>query len=335
MTNIEDQIRFVLRSQADAMHVPEARPGEHLAHIVPMPTRRHRARPWIAAAAAIAVVLAGIALVHRRGEPPAAATSPFHFETPTVRLDASSVEVVIGDQTFEPTSDVRVDGDPGMPNEHTTLELTWHHRGIEQRIDIYFASDGIDWWANEIRTYNGQTDGDWVEPPAQGEYFKSRLGTAYVGDLDLPNLRIHRMTLEAFLRPAACEAATTPIALIADYPTIDSFSLGGFGASFQLLDTTTCTAIPVGQYTFEYTSEDPTVAAVAVPQLDVPDDPPTKTRLDLQLVAPGATTIHATAKDAAGNVVSTIDVQVTVHATDQPGPNVAPATPVPSTVANR
>ena len=330
MTNIEDQIRFVLRSQADAMHVPDVRSDDQVARIGAPPPRR-RARLSIALVAAVVVVVSGIAVALRRAEPPAAGTSSFHFETPTVRLDASSVEVVIGDQTFVPTSDVRVEGDPGTPNEYTTLELSWHDRGIEQRINMYFTSDGTDWWANEIRTYNGQVNGDWIEPAAQGEYFKRSLGVAYVGGLDLPNLRIQDMTLEVFRRPAACDGATDPIALIADYPIIDSFP-GGFGASFQLLDTATCTAIPVEPYTFEYTSDDLTVAAVAVPQTDFPDYPPAKTRLELQLVGPGTTAIHATAKDKAGNVVGTADMRVTVHASDQTGTAVAQEVAVPSSV---
>ncbi|HEX4980604.1 MAG TPA: hypothetical protein VFV63_02855 [Ilumatobacteraceae bacterium] len=216
MTDIEDQIRVVLRAQADAMHVPDARPGEQVARVFGMPPDRRRARLWMAAAAAVLVIVAGIAIAQRRAEAPEAATTPaqstaaaaatsLRFETPTVRLDASSVEVVVGDQTFAPTTDVRVDGDPGTPNEYTTLELTWHEGVIEQRINMYFKSDGIDWWVDEIRTYNGQSDGDWFEPTAHGQYFKSALGAAYRGDLDLPNLHIRDMTLEAFRRPTASD----------------------------------------------------------------------------------------------------------------------------------
>jgi hypothetical protein len=136
-------------------------------------------------------------------------------------MDAASIEVVAADRRWVPSADLVVDGDPGMPNEYTSLELTWHDDGIEQRVYLNFASDGIDWWVNEIRTYDGQIPGDWITP-AQGEYFKSPLGTAFAGDLDLPNLHIRDITLEAFLRPSVCDNPVGPTAMLADYPMIDS-----------------------------------------------------------------------------------------------------------------
>ena len=47
--------------------------------------------------------------------------------------------------------------------------------GVEMRLNIYFASDGHDWWANEIRTYNGKSPGDWIE--YTGTFFRTPLGT--------------------------------------------------------------------------------------------------------------------------------------------------------------
>ena len=111
-------------------------------------------------------------------------------------LEATTVEVTVADRTFVPPSDVVVDGDPGTPNEYTTLELTWHEHGVEQRIYIYFTSDGTNWWADEIRTYDGNIAAEWIEE--HGVFFESPLGSAFVGDLDLPNLKIHGMRLEAF-----------------------------------------------------------------------------------------------------------------------------------------
>ena len=330
MTNIEDQVRVVLRSQANAMQIPDARADVQLAHVIEMPARHGRSRALLVAAAAVLVIASVIALAQRRSDPSATADAPttFHFETPTVLLDAASVQVDAAGQTFVPGADLRVEGDPGVTNESTTLELTWHERGIEQRINIYFASDGTDWWANEIRTYDGQPNGEWIDPSATGEFFKSPLGVAYVGDLDLPNLHIKGMTLEAFRRPSACSNAGRPIALVADFPTIAA-GPGGFGATLQVFDATTCTALSVGSYTFEYTSDDPTVASVASQQLVIPDYPPTKTRVDLQLLAPGTTTIHVVAKDGAGNVAGTADMNVTVRAGDA-GPLDTAAVPAPA-----
>ena len=332
MTNIEDQVRVVLRSQADAMQIPDARADVQLAHVTEMPARHGRSRALLVAAAAVLVIASVVALAQRRSDPSATAdATPFHFETPTVLLDAASVQVDAAGQTFVPSADLRVEGDPGVTNDYTTLELTWHERGIEQRINIYFASDGTDWWANEIRTYDGQPNGEWIEPMAVGEFFKSPLGVAYVGDLDLPNLHIKGMTLEAFRRPSACSNAGQPIALIADFPTIRA-SAGGFGATLQVFDATTCTALSVGSYTFDYTSDDPTVAGVTPQQPVIPDYPPMKTRVDLQLLAPGTTTIHVVAKDGAGNVAGTADMNVTVlPAADEALPLDTAAVPAPTT----
>jgi hypothetical protein len=324
MTNIEDQIRVVMTSQADAMRVPDARPGQQMARVIDIPTARRPVRLLMVAAAAVLVVVAVVALTQRRdgssgvADPAAAGALPVHFETPTVVLDAGSVQVILGDQTFAPTADLRVESDPGTPNEYTTLELTWHEGGVEQRINMYFQSDGVDWWANEIRTYDGNR-ADWMEPAAQGQYFKSPLGTAYTGNVDLPNLRIEGMTLQAFRRPSACDNPTSPLALVADYPRIDSVP-GGFGASFQVLDTATCSALPVASFSFEYTSDDPSVAVVPAQQEVIPDYPAAKTRIDIRLVAAGQTTIHAVARDAGGNIAGTADMHVTVRQTDEAAP---------------
>ena len=160
---------------------------------------------------------------------------------------------------------------------------------------------------------DGQVNGEWVEQ--QGEFFKSPLGGAYAGDLDLPNLKIRDMRLEAFRRPSACESPTGPLALVANYPKIDSF-VGGYGATLKLVDTTTCQPVAVSNYTFEYRSDDPTIATLSPDQPNIPDYPPTLTRVGLDLVAPGSTVIHVVAKDEAGTVVGTAEMHITVRPGD-------------------
>ena len=120
------------------------------------------------------------------------------------------------------------------------------------------------------------------------------------------------MHLEAFRRPTACDSLTSPLALIANYPRIDSF-VGGYGATLKLVDTATCQPVPVSGYTFDYQSDDPAVATVTSPQPVIADYPPTLTRVDLALVSPGSTTIHVVAKDQAGAVVGTADMQIMVR----------------------
>lgn len=318
-----------------------------------------RFKPILAMAAVAAVTVAGLLAIGTRDEeepahqnqpPPAAPGPAFRYETPTVRLEAVTIEVLTASGTFVPTADVVVEGDPGMPDQYTTLELWWHD-DVEQRIDIYFASDGVTWWASEIRTYDGTDSADWSEPIATGRFFERPLGTPYTGDVDLPNLRITGMTLEAFIDPAACESPTAPVALIADYPAIRGWSSGGFGLSFQVYDTATCTPLPIDGYTFEFTIDDLAVATVVDigpiggPDVDTayvttPDDVPTstaperpqfddiKSRVQLDFTEPGSTVLHATARDTTGAIVGTVDIPITVTAADRP--DLAIDTPVPS-----
>ncbi|MEO8264993.1 MAG: hypothetical protein ABI706_05705 [Ilumatobacteraceae bacterium] len=104
----------------------------------------------------------------------------------------------------------------------------------------------------------------------------------------------------------------------------------GTGTTLQVFDATTCTALSVASYSFEYTSDDPTVAGLAPQQQVIAEYPPTKTRVDLQLLAPGTTTIHVVAKDRAGNIAGTADMNVTVFPTDKAGPlDTAPVTAPP------
>jgi hypothetical protein len=333
MTVIEDRVRNVLANQATAMHVPQPHTDEQLARVVQLPTTPRRSRLLMVTVAAGLLVAAGVALAQRRDDSPVAdspsGATPFHFETPTVLLDAASVEVDAAGKIFVPNAaDLVVEGDPGtpgVPDASATLELTWHEQGVEQRIYIYFTSDGTDWWANMVNTYDGKTDADWIEQ--QGEYFKTPLGQAYVGDLDLPNLKIHGMRLEAFRRASSCDNPTTPLALVSNYPRIDS-GPGGYGVTLSVFDTATCAAVPVSPFTFEYTSDNPAVAAVPTRQDIIADYPPTLTREGLDLVAPGETTIHAVAKDQAGNVVGTADMHVIVRPAD-------PSVPVPTTAPSR
>jgi hypothetical protein len=332
MTMLEDRIRTVLASQAAAMDAPDTGPVEQLARVTELPMARRRPRLLMVAAVAGLVVATGVALSRRDSgdtvtDIPAAA-STFRFETPTVLLEAESVEVTVAHQVFVPAGDLVVAGDPGTPNEYTTLELTWHEHDVEQRIYIYFTSDGKSWWANEIRTYDGNANGEWIEK--QGEFFKTLLGNAFVGDLDLPNLKIQNMHLEAFRRPSSCNNPTTPLALVSLYPIIDSGVSGvggGYGATLNVIDTATCSPVPVTAFTFEYTSDNPAVAAVVSQEKTIEGLPATITRVGLDLVAPGETTIHAVARDQAGNVLGTADMHVIVRPNaGTPAPTSLPAT---------
>lgn len=313
---LEERIRTVLQRNADSMHVPEVSPGDRLVRVAHPPHRPKWARVLLAAAS-ICVVGGGVLAVQSRDNSretrvvPGAPVHVHHFETPTVVMDAAVVEVTAAGRTWAPPDNVTVEGDPGTPNEYTTLELTWHDGDIEQRIHIYFESDGVDWWANEIRTYNGESDGDWFEPAAYGEFFRSPLGTPFSGDLELPNLRIEGMLLQAFVPPDLCDAPSAPLAVVADFPAVDEHAGSGFGATFQVVDTATCASLAVADFTFEFAAADPSIVTIDAEQ--IADYPPKKYRIELQLLAEGTTTITATARNQIGDVIGTAQMTVNVR----------------------
>ncbi len=216
-----------------------------------------------------------------------------------MQLDADSVEVDAGGRTFVPPADTMVNGDPGTPNQYTTLELEWDAQGVPMRIYIYFASDGTDWWATEIRTYDGSPGGEWIEMP--GEYFRSPLGTPYTGDLDLSALQIHGLKLEAFIRPAACNSPDKPFALVSDYAKIEADAVPtgslAFGAGAKLIDTTTCSPAPTSDVTVTVTSDNPDIATVVPGLPDLPELPVGVIRVDLALPECRHTT-HCTSRSA-------------------------------------
>jgi hypothetical protein len=132
-----------------------------------------------------------------------------HFDTPQVHLEGSQFSIITtgatGAHDFVGNDPkISVYSDPGDAH-YQTLELEWHELGVVQRWYIYFASDGKDWWATEMRTYDGSPGGDWVF--FGGDRFRTPLGSAWSGDLNVTqsdhgvtsHLRMHVTHLEAFL----------------------------------------------------------------------------------------------------------------------------------------
>ncbi|HSB85057.1 MAG TPA: hypothetical protein VLD86_02050, partial [Ilumatobacteraceae bacterium] len=219
--------------------------------------------------------------------------------------------------------------DPGTWNEYTTLELEWDGGGVPMRILMYFASDGTDWWATELRTYDGSADPKWIEMP--GEFFRSPLGTAWQGDLDVQSLHVHGLKLQAFVRPAACGSATEPLALIADYPTIDGISAPamGFGGSVTLLDTATCAPTSFTGVEFSVTSRDETVARIERSEAYGTGG----FRFELSFPTPGTTTVRvAVSEKATGELIDQVDIPVTASAGDGPNLGTPPQAPTSGVV---
>lgn len=332
MTALDDDLRTALHLQSDAMHVPARPPIDDLAltRVDAVPPRA--AQRWLLPAAAVVLVaVGGLALAQRRtaddpSQVPAAeqpALPVFSFETPTVRLTAQQIEVLVGDTTSVPTA-AKVHSDPGSA-EYTSLELSWNDGSQDQRLFVYFASDGTSWWADSIRTQDA--NGETVESPRGQRWFESPMGSAWTGDLDLPNVRITGMTIEAFLRPVSCDNPTSPIAVVAAYPTIEGIAGNGNGFSgrIDLIDTSTCAPIDPTPYTFTAVSADPAVAEVlaagppfATASTEPTDvaDLPMSGRFDLAFRGPGETTVQVTVTDSAGTVIGTVTTPVIVRDPD-------------------
>jgi hypothetical protein len=128
------------------------------------------------------------------------------WKTGVVSLEADNFYLIADRQTFYgDVETTEIHSDPGDADS-CTLEIEWQENGVEMRLYLYFESDGVDWWSDEFRTYNGREDGDWIY--YTGEFFKSRLGTAFMGDFEResnPNndysgkVHFDNLKLQAFL----------------------------------------------------------------------------------------------------------------------------------------
>jgi len=146
------------------------------------------------------------------------------------------------------------------------------------------------------------------------------------------------MTVEAFLRPASHDNPTSPIAVVAAYPTIDGFAGEGlgFGGRIDLIDTATCTPVDPGPYTFTAIVDDPSIAAASTSNEAMPSpttivgaDPAGDQgagaseqfgRFDLTFLNPGETTVRVTVTDSAGTVIGTTTTPITVRASSGTSP---------------
>ncbi len=111
---------------------------------------------------------------------------PVDWQTGTVRFTAEEFWVEInGKKHFLPQDLASsVHSDPG-DSRYTTLEVTWNEwiesdtgaQLSEMRFFVYFKSDGQKWWSEEIRTYDGELQGEWIY--YRGRFFEHNWGQAY------------------------------------------------------------------------------------------------------------------------------------------------------------
>src|SRR5262245_2403459 len=77
------------------------------------------------------------------------------WQTDVVHMGADSLDLAANGRTAHAlTNAIKVDGDPGGLSRWS-LELTWPEAGRDQRLNLYFASDGATWWIDEVRAYDG------------------------------------------------------------------------------------------------------------------------------------------------------------------------------------
>ena len=105
------------------------------------------------------------------------------WKTEVVELTADDFYIIADGKKYKPKKiGTNISSDPGN-SKHCTLEIIWHKKKIEMRIFLYFKADENEWWSYEIRTYDGQFDEDWIY--YKGIFFKSKLGTPFIGDVVL------------------------------------------------------------------------------------------------------------------------------------------------------
>ena len=212
MNDLEQQLSDHFRTDgenaAPQFRLDDILSGNPIASMSTATQRRSWLRPTLAAAAVVAVTVGGLVIATRtpQEQPPAAANqfSAINWSTENVTFAASAFTIDANDQTFTTKgTGVDFDSDPG-DDSYQTLEITWTENGVEMRWYVYFTSDGVDWWANEFRTYDGTSDSEWIT--FTGEFFRTPLGTPFVGDVDLnatergitSRLRIENMVLQPF-----------------------------------------------------------------------------------------------------------------------------------------
>jgi hypothetical protein len=128
--------------------------------------------------------------------------NPVAWKTATVSLEAEDFHVFANGKHFYGTPQLTFRSDPGDA-DYTTLEVKWQEHDVAMRVYMYFTADGSHWWADEMRTYDGQADSDWIY--YTGTFFKSALGATYSGNLELTDpatgakLYFSNLKLQAFL----------------------------------------------------------------------------------------------------------------------------------------
>ena len=102
--------------------------------------------------------------------PSSPGTQGIAWTTDRVALTADDLTLEANDLVFGKDVSPRLHSDPG-DDDYWTLEVEWTEQDVEQRLFMYFGSDGRDWWVDEIRTRDGYDPAEWVF--ADGPFFRT------------------------------------------------------------------------------------------------------------------------------------------------------------------
>lgn len=104
--------------------------------------------------------------------------SPEKWGTRYAKLYSSAFSIRIGDQTFIGKEPIEVSSDSGI--EQQTLEVKWYENNVEMRMYMYFRKKGSsEWELYELRTYNGQQQGDWIYYDVTSNPVSGYIGSYY------------------------------------------------------------------------------------------------------------------------------------------------------------
>ena len=190
--------------------------------------------------------------------------NPILWETPYASLKSSDFYIRIGDQKFYGQKPVYIRSDPSL--DKTTLEVTWQEKEVEMRLFLYFQKTANNMWElYEVRSYNGQAQGDWI-------YYQDSLGnkiTSLIGSQNYAYERIFKPTngqdAEIYCKGCSFNAFMPTVMVISDQGyslkpliglpegetiTLSTDPMTGYGVNVLLLDKNQQTVL--NQSGFEY-----------------------------------------------------------------------------------
>lgn len=138
--------------------------------------------------------------------PRAKGLNSVNWRTDTVFLESSDFSMKVDGVTYQDRNDTLSIRSNSGNLTYTTLEAVWYENNREMRMDIHFAADADEWWVYQIRTYDGQSPGDWIY--YIGEFFRTPFDSVYTGDVILSTaknsphkgmIRFQGLELQAFL----------------------------------------------------------------------------------------------------------------------------------------